>query len=386
MTASLQVRNDKVYVVLSWKHGRSRKQKWVLTDLPLKYGKRIGEEKRLSVLKEWEPKICINYESIKLGDYLRDWVERKKDSVEETTYREYRRMVNNTIAPYFDESGLSLAECKVIHIESFYRKRMKEKGISANTVSHYQACLYSALKDACRLELIPSNPAEKVVLPKVKKYKGTYCTVDEINKMIEASVKTRLEIPIYLASWFGMRRGEIAGLKWENVDFEHRTLTVNGVLSYCSGTRDRVQYRDHTKSEAGMRAFPLSEAHLTMFKHWRAQQAENRLLAGGEYDAAWKEFVCVDEMGKIISPNYISWAFPIFIKKNGFRKVRFHDLRHTNAVMLLSNGASMQEVQDWLGHENYSTTDEYYGGIMAETKKHTSVILDNVLSKKKKFG
>lgn len=199
-------------------------------------------------------------------------------------------------------------------------------------------------------------------------------------------MKTRLEIPIYLASWFGMRRGEIAGLKWENVDFEHRTLTVNGVPSYCSGTRDRVQYWDHTKSEAGMRAFPLSEAHLTMFKHWRAQQAENRLLAGGEYDAAWKEFVCVDEMGKIISPNYISWAFPIFIKKNGFRKVRFHDLRHTNAVMLLSNGASMQEVQDWLGHENYSTTDKYYGGIMAETKKHTSVILDNVLSKKKKFG
>lgn len=386
MTASLQIKDGYVYVALNWRQGGSRKQKWVRTDLPQKYGKRIGEETRVSILKEWEQKVCVNYDSISLGNYLRDWVERKKQSVEETTYREYKRMVNNIIAPYFDKTNLGLVQCKVIDIETFYRKRMKEKGISANTVSHYQACLYSALKDACRLDMIPTNPAEKVVLPKVKKFNGSYCSVDEVNAMIDTAVGTKLEIPIYMAAWFGMRRGEIAGTTWSNIDFEHKLLTVNGVLSYCSGTSEKVQYRGHTKSEAGMRSFPLSDAHIAMFKHWKARQAKNRLLFGSGYDKTWEEFICVDEVGGVISPNYISWAFPVFIKKHGFRKVRFHDLRHTNAVMLLSNGATMQEVQDWLGHENYSTTDEYYGGIMAETKKHTAVILDDVLSRNRKSG
>lgn len=110
------------------------------------------------------------------------------------------------------------------------------------------------------------------------------------------------------------------------------------------------KYRGYTKSSAGMRSFPLSDSQVIVFKHWRAEQASNKLLLGDKYDTEWSDFVCVNETGGLISPNYISWKFPKFLKANDLRKIRFHVLRHTNAVLLLSNGALMQEVQDWLGH------------------------------------
>jgi len=291
-------------------------------------------------------------------------------------------MISKTIAPYFDSLGITLHSCNTNHIETFYNYKMQKDHISANTVSHYQACLYSAFKDGVRRDLIPANPAEKVVLPKVQKYKGAYYTKDELDTILAASVGTWLEIPIYLASWLGMRRGEIAGAKWSSVNFQRKTFTVNGIVSYRSGGTggSKLEYRGHTKSDAGMRTFPLSDDNIRMLKHWKAQQAQNRLLAGNQYDTTWEDFICVNELGDLISPNYISWAFPVFIKKHGLRKVRFHDLRHTNAVLLLSNGATMQEVQAWLGHKNFSTTDEYYGGILAETKKRTANLMDAIMN------
>lgn len=382
MTASLQTKDSTVYIVLNWRQGTTRKQKWVPTELPIKYGKRIGEATRIAVLNEWIPKMCANYADMSLGDYLKDWVSRKRTTIEETTYREYLRMIEHTIAPYFDGAGVRLQTCKACDIEKFYTHKMDVGGVSANTVSHYQACLFSAFKDACRLDHVASNPAEKVVLPKVQKFKGAYYTPSEVELLLEASMGTWLEIPVYLAVWFGLRRGEIAGIRWSDIDFDKKTLTISGVVSYNSGAEQKLQYRGRAKSAAGMRAFPLTDAHVKKLKHWKAQQSANRLIAGAEYDVEWEAFLCVHELGGLISPNYVSWAFPVFLKKHGLRKVRFHDLRHTNAVLLLSNGATMQEVQSWLGHENYSTTDEFYGGILAETKRRTAGILESALSAK----
>lgn len=382
MTASLQTKDKIVYVVLNWKQGNKRKQKWIRTDLPVKYGKRVGETTRLQILEEWRPKLVIDYKNMPFGVYLLDWVERKKASIEKTTYNGYKNMISSTIAPYFDSMGITLQECNVNDIETFYSYKMQQDGVSANTISHYQACIYSSLKDGYRRDLVTANPAEKVALPKVPKFKGQFYTKAELEKLITVSIGTRLEIPIYIAGWLGMRRGEIVGTKWSSINFEHKTLIVNGVVCYHSGggSGSVLEYRDRTKSDAGMRAFPLSDDNIAKLKEWKAQQEQNKLLAGEQYDTTWEDFICVNELGGLISPNYISWAFGPFLKKHNLRKIRFHDLRHTNAVLLLSNGATMQEVQDWLGHENCSTTDEYYGGILAETKKRTANLMNSIMT------
>ncbi len=105
---------------------------------------------------------------------------------------------------------------------------------------------------------------------------------------------------------------------------------------------------------------------------------------GNTYNTKWQDFVCVDKEGNLITPGYISWTFKKFLEKENLPRIRFHDLRHTNAVLLLSNGSSLEEVQQWLGHESYSTTDKYYGGMLEETKKKASGILDGVLGDDKK--
>lgn len=251
MTASLQTKNGNVYVVLNWKQGINRKQKWIKTDLPLKYGKRMGDAAKRAALEAWEPKLCVNYTDIKLGDFLKDWVERRHGKIEDTTYREYRRMISNTIAPYFDGEGVTLQSCSVRDIERFYKYRMKVDGVSANTISHHQACLYAAFKDACRLEILNANPASKVELPKVHKYRGAFCTVEEAEQFLKMSKGAWLEMPIYLAIWFGMRRGEIAGLRWKDINFPEKTMTVSGVMVYnTDNAKQKNQYRGRTTPNA----------------------------------------------------------------------------------------------------------------------------------------
>ncbi len=385
MTASLQIKHGTVFVVLFWKQGDKRNQKWVKTDLPVKYGKRAGEAEKERVLAEWKPKICINYKDMGFGDFLKDWLERKKPDVESSTYTTYKRMIDKVIAPYFDDRSIMLQTCGVTDIEGFYKYKQDVDKVSANTISHYQACIFSAFKDAIRLEIINNNPASRVKLPKVKDFKGCFYTAEQSKKLLTATVGTKLERPVYLSCWFGLRRGEAAGLRWQDIDFKGETLSVTGVIIQ-EGTAKDVYYRDHPKSEAGIRQFPLSESQCKVLRHWKAQQATWRLQMGNTYNTKWQDFVCVDKEGNLITPGYISWTFKKFLEKESLPRIRFHDLRHTNAVLLLSNGSSLEEVQQWLGHESYSTTDKYYGGMLEETKKKASGILDGVLGEDQKVA
>lgn len=381
MTASLQVKRNTVYVVLHWKQGGKFRQKWVPTNLPLKYGKRLGEAEKQKVLDEWEPRIvpAINYKDMMFSEYLTRWCEDKKPFIEETTYLEYKRMIRNTISPYFDEHDIMLQKCGVEEIEAFYSYKRQEDGVSENTIKHYQACIYSAFRDGVRKKIVADNPANGVILGKVKRFRGKFYNTNETRKLLSVIAGTKMEIPVYLSCWFGLRRGEIAGLRWEDVDLDEQTLTIRGVVVQIRDGGPRFKYREYPKSDAGVRMFCLEPSQVKMFKHWRAEQSQNRLMLGSEYYKEWDGFVCLGPDGKLITPEYISGTFPVLLKKYGLRKIRFHDLRHTNASLLLSNGATMQEVQGWLGHESYSTTDEFYGGIQREVKKKTSGILQNVL-------
>lgn len=382
MTASLQTKHDKVYVVLCWKQGTKQKQKWVQTTLPLKYGKRAGEAEKERVLEEWCDKIeqAPQYREKLFSQFLLDWCEYKRDFIEETTYNEYRRMIQNSINPYFDQRGIQLQQCGVAEIEDFYSYKRNHDHVSENTISHYQAAIFSAFKDGVRKGIVASNPAEKVTLKKARRFHGKFYNVDETKKLLSIIQGTKMEIPVFLACWFGMRRGEISGLRWQDIDFTTNTLSISGVIVQAAGDGSRFKYRPSPKSEAGNRSFCLSDTQIRTLKSWRAKQSEQRLLLGCKYDMTWDGFVCRDQEGKLITPEYISYTFPKLLKKADLAKIRFHDLRHTNAVLLLSNGATMQDVQNWLGHESYSTTDMFYGGILQESKKRTSMILQDVLA------
>ena len=382
MTANLYERYGKYQVILSWQQGGMRRQKTVATGITVQgNNKREAEAARKRILVEWEEKVTENFKEILFSDYLKQWLEDVKCSIAETTYHSYKHTIDKIICPYFDKLNIALVDLKPHHIQSFYTKKLKS-GIAGNTIHHYHANIRKALKDAVRSELVPSNPADKLVLPKVEKFRGKAYTPDELRKLSDGVKGSTLEVPVVLVSWFGLRRGEVVGLRWSAINFETMTLSVIGtVTDKGSGTpEDRKVYRNTCKTDSSIRSFPLSEDIAGYLQGLKLQQQENRRLAGSGYNQKWLDFVCVDEIGNLINLDYISSAFPKLVERLGLRRIRFHDLRHTNITLLIESGATLKDAQDWAGHATLSTTADIYLHVQTQNKKRLTGFMSGILS------
>ena len=383
MTANLYERYGMYQIMLSWQQDGKRNQKTVATGIPTHgNNKRKAEAERKRVLDEWEEKVTENFLDILFSEYLKQWLESVKHSIAETTYFGYKGTIEHQICPYFSQRKIKLHELKPHHIQTFYTWKMKKDGITGNTIHRYHANIHKALKDAARTELIKDNPASKVILPKKEKFKGAYYTPEELRKLVDVAKGTKLEIPVMLVSWFGMRRGEIVGVRWNAINYEARTLYMCGTVT-DKGERTQTEnltYRHFGKTPASIRTFPLTDEMVMYLKALRSKQLENRLLAGSEYNTKWQDFVCVDEMGDLIQPEYIGYTFPKLLEKHGFRKIRFHDLRHTNATLLLEEGATLKEVQDWMGHKSFATTADTYAHVQTKAKQRLAETMAGLLS------
>lgn len=379
MTATLVERNNQFHVILRWQEDGAQKRKSISTGLTIRGNKRRAEEMKQALLAEWEQKIAQEKDSCQIlfDQFMIEWLEKTKSSIAETTYDMYKNTITKVIAPYFQPLGIPLSELKAHHLQKFYDDRINIGGVTANTVLHYHANIHKALKYAVRQEYIESNPADKVDLPKKTKFVGSYYSNEELNKLLDIITGSRLEIPVVLAAYLGLRRGEICGLKWEFVNFENNTIEVAGVVTGNgeeSGT-SVLTYRNSAKTKSSLRSLPMAPELAAYLKHVRAVQAQNQLLCGASYNRAWEGFVCVDAMGNLIQPQYVTKAFLKVIRNNNLPPLRFHDLRHTNATLLLQNGAAMKDVQVWLGHSSMSTTADIYAHVTAESKRKLSATI-----------
>lgn len=145
-------------------------------------------------------------------------------SVEETTYIGYEGVINGRMTDYFGNRDITLQDIKPKHIQDFY-SHLLEEGLSGNTVKHYHANIRKALQYAMRTDIIPSNPADKVELPKIQKYNPSFYSSDEVKVLLSEVVGTKLEIPVMIDCFYGFSRSEVIGLKWSAIDFEKKTKT-----------------------------------------------------------------------------------------------------------------------------------------------------------------
>lgn len=205
--------------------------------------------------------------------------------------------------------------------------------------------------------------------PKADKFIGSFYDSDEMQALFEAAKDTLLEVPIFLGAFYGLRRSEALGLKWDAIDFQNSTITIRHMVISCTIDGKHVQVaKDTTKTKSSMRTLPLVPVFKEKLLKMKEQQAEYRRVCGKCYDNRYLEYICVDEMGTLVSPHYLTAAFPKLLDKNNLRRIRFHDLRHSCASLLLANGVPMKQIQEWLGHSDFSTTANVYAHLDYNSK------------------
>lgn len=383
ITANISHKGDTYYIIINYYNlDGKRKQKWIKTDLTVSgNNKRKIEQKRLEILQEWHNKLKFNENEILFTDYMQQWLEIIKNNVRPTTFYGYKQVVNYAIDPYFRKRKITLYELKPYHIQDFYTYKMDNDKISANTILHYHANIHKALAYAVKTERILTNPADKVELPKKQKYIANYYTQDELNTLLKHSKGHLLETVIRLAVWFGLRRGEIIGMRWSSIDFENKTISVTGTIKDRGGKGTEVgklYFEPTAKNSSSLRSFPLSDSMITYLQQVKDSQ-DKRKNTIKLYNHNWDDFVCVKNNGDLISLDSVSYAFPKFCKKCGLKPIKLHELRHSNITVLLEKGASMKELQEWAGHSSYNTTANIYSHIQTESKSKLTNIIENVL-------
>lgn len=382
VTGSLQIRNKIYQAVLSFKQNNKWKTKWVSTKVPaVKGNKKLANAKLEEIKAKFQEEInteCIDDEKLQFIDYMKKWLKMIKSSVEETTYIGYEGVINGRMTDYFGNRNITLQDIKPKHIQDFY-SHLLEEGLSGNTVKHYHANIRKALQYAMRTDIIPSNPADKVELPKIQKYNPSFYTSDEVKGLLSEVVGTKLEIPVMIDCFYGFRRSEVIGLKWSAIDFEKKTITINHTITQFKG---KLIIRDKTKNNSSRRTLPLEPIVESFLLELKEKQKENKELCGNSYNKEWLEYICVDDCGNLIKPDYVTEAFLKLLKKRNLKQIRFHDLRHSCASILLKNGANMKEIQAWLGHSTYSTTADIYAHLDTSSVINTGKVISNVFEGK----
>lgn len=345
-----------------------------------KNNKRKAEEMLQKKRLEFFVPQCINdlRSDMPFVDYLYAWLKVVKIRVKPTTYNSYVSIVERKIAPYFNARNLTLYDLKPSHIQAFYVHELES--VSSNTVIHEHAVIFEALKYAYKIGLVPINEATKVDRPKKIKFEPQFLNADELEVMFKALRGTPFELPVLVASFYGLRRGEVLGLKWDAIDFDACTITIKRtVVSTLVDGKREILRQDSTKTKSSYRTLPLVGRFKQYFLEVMQSQEENKRLCGNCYNYEYDGYIFVDAMGNLIKPNYLSGQFPRFLEKHGLRKIRFHDLRHSCASLLLANNVPMKQIQEWLGHSVFSTTADIYSHLDYSAKVASSIALENGL-------
>lgn len=365
----LRKKSGYYYAVLNYTDSLGkRKTKWISTGLTVKGNKKRAEAILMDARRNFnpeEPKVMNG--DILFVDYMEKWLDIIKSSVAVPTFASYSTTVKKIVAPYFLEKEVTLKNLTAKDIQEFYLSELER--VSPSSVIHYHANIHKALKYAVKIDLIDVNPADKVERPKKDRYVGSFYDADEVNALFEAAKGSKLELPILFGAFYGLRRSEAIGLKWDAIDFDQNTITIRHTVTSCDLDGKRVLVAsDTTKTKSSMRTLPLVPFMRERLLTLKEEQQENRRLCGRSYIKEYLEYVCVNEIGDLIKPHYVTESFPKLLKTNGMRQIRYHDLRHSCASLLLANGVPMKQIQEWLGHSDFSTTANIYAHLDYSSK------------------
>lgn len=384
-------------IILNWKNSKGvRKRQSVSTGLPIKGNKTramgmLEEMKRQkkSELEEHRAKEenqKPGTDGILFSDFLELWLKAIKPDIALTTYGSYASNVEQVIAPYFREKGVLLSELTPKHLNTFYTEQKKR--VKVLTVQRYHANISNALKyavenDFIEYSIMGTGKVKRPVVPKNQKLVGKFLRLSEIVEVFDKIKGHKLELGVILAAYYGLRRSEVLGLRWESIDFDANSITIEHTV-----TQTRIDGKtitivgDTTKSKTSNRSLPLVPTFRQKLLSVKEEQEHYRKLCGKSYNQKEGKYVYTDPLGNRINPSYLTRVFPDWMEQNGFPRLRFHDLRHTCASLLLACGVSLKQIQEWLGHSTFAITADLYAHLDSSSKvvsAQAMTWLDNTL-------
>lgn len=302
--------------------------------------------------------------------YLDEWFNTKKKSISRQTIDVYRLYLDKYIIPFLGD--ITLTDLKTIHINKFINN-MHDRDYSASTIKKAMNIIKNALEHAIDTELINKNIAKKATLPKENKVEITVWNEEEVNSFLKVAKQHRHYPIFYLALTTGMRQGEILGLRWRDIDFYNHSLTINQVLSH-----DGKEMIKGAKTKTSNRTIDLSDSTIKILKTHKKIIIQEKLNSIGYQDF---DLVFCTPIGTPVHPsNLRNRTFNKLIEKAKIPKIRFHDLRHTHATLLLSKGVNIKVISERLGHSNIRITLDTYSHMLPTMQKDAIEKLDSMIN------
>jgi len=317
----------------------------------------------------------VDDKNLTVSEYLDRFLEDvQHGSVRESTYSRDKYLITNHVKPTLGR--VKLKNLSAMHLQRLYREK-QDAGLSASTVQKVHHILHKALAQAVRWDLIARNPTDNVKAPTPTPKEMHPLSAEEASMLLEATQGDRLKALYVLAVTTGMRRGELLGLKWSDIDLEYGRLSIRRALTRTgNGGRSALA---ETKTRGSRRTVNLTQRAVGALRSHLERQLAEIEAAGDLYGD--EGLVFTTEAGTPINPsNLRQRSFAPLLKRAGLPHIRFHDLRHTCATLLLSKGVHPKFVQELLGHATIAITLDTYSHVMPGMGDHTARAMEDVLS------
>lgn len=385
--ASVQSKKGRLYAVMQVKKDGTTKPVWRALGLSEGANKTKVNKAFREVVAQYEQEYWENLErggrppaDIPVYDYLVSYLKRVEPELQKNTIVSYRSMTNGKIRRYFQRRPqLTVGNLKPQDIQDFYQSLFAD-GVVANTVIHYHALLRRAFQQAFKEERIDANPFDRVGRPKKNKFHGENYTQEELLTLLHLARGDVIYPAILLAGAMGLRRSEALGVRWSRIDWEKRTVLLDTkIVEYRENGKKKVEPVEEMKNKSSRRTLPLPDPVVEMLQVQKEHREVYRKMFQGSYNAQYLDYVCVNQLGELLRPSYVTDHFRELLEKYGLRHIRFHDLRHTFASLLINQDVPLINVSNFLGHSDLSTTANIYAHLDKASKQASAAVISDIL-------
>ncbi|MHB0912080.1 MAG: tyrosine-type recombinase/integrase [Armatimonadota bacterium] len=351
-----------------------KRQRWYT----VKGNKRDAEKELTRILRELDTGQHVEPSKMSLAAYLEKWLQDcAYPTVAAKTYERYVEIVRKSIIPAL--GGIRLDQVKPLDIQHFYSEQLASGrkdgsgGLAPRTVLHYHRILREALQQAVKWQLIARNPCDSVEPPRPRHTEMRVFTEKQVLALLEFCRGHKYYLPILLAVTTGLRRGEILALKWSDLDLDNRTLAV---MRSLQETHEGVNIKD-TKTAKARRLVVLPDMVTDALAEHKEAQDKLKAMMGEAYQD--HDLICSQSDGNPIIPMNLTQGFGFLLEKAGLPHIRFHDLRHTHATILLSQNVHPKVVSGRLGHSTVGITLDTYSHVLPSMQEEAAQKFNDAL-------